>query len=259
MIVSQNIKKQYENLGYIKIPEFINDEHFMKLCDELNHEINKKFEENKNNIMQMGGSLIGNVNIKLGKKGDFIWNYLKKNNIENIISELTGIKKEEYQVFCGGNILFPYPKSHNQIFHTDGKKKPRKIVLSLCLNEIDKNNGPTEIYEKSHKEEIPYWKFVLKFLLKKKYQLNLKKGDIFIREAFIWHRGTKNNSNRSRILINFIISEQKNKDLNYDLSNEISFFDNMFDSNFRGKIKEYIDVKLRFLFFIYKFFRSFLY
>ncbi len=42
MIVSQNIKKQYENLGYIKIPEFINDEHFMKLCDELNHEINKK-------------------------------------------------------------------------------------------------------------------------------------------------------------------------------------------------------------------------
>ena len=82
MIVSQNIKKQYENLGYIKIPEFINDEHFMKLCDELNHEINKKFEENKNNIMQMGGSLIGNVNIELGKKGDFIWNYLKKTTLK---------------------------------------------------------------------------------------------------------------------------------------------------------------------------------
>ena len=79
----------------------------------------------------------------------------------------------------------------------------------------------------------------------------LSVGDIFIREAFIWHRGTKNNSKDPRILVNFIISVNKNKDLNYDANHEISFFDNMFSSDFRGKVKEFIDVKLRpFYFFI---------
>ena len=51
--------------------------------------------------------------------------------------------------------------------------------------------------------------------------------------------------------MNFIISVNKNKDLNYDANHEISFFDNMFSSDFRGKVKEFIDVKLRpFYFFI---------
>ena len=62
------------------------------------------------------------------------------------------------------------------------------------MDNIDKDNGPTELYEKSHIEELPYWKFLFKYFLKKKYQLSLNKGDIFVREAFIWHRGTKNNS-----------------------------------------------------------------
>ena len=88
--------------------------------------------------------------------------------------------------------------------------------------------------------------------------MNLTVGDIFIREAFIWHRGTRNNTNDSRVLINFIISEHKNKNLNYNLSDDLSFFDNMFESNFRGKIKEFINVRLKPLYFFYKFFRSFL-
>ncbi len=256
MIISEDNKKQFENLGFIKISNFINDRDYELLCSQLNVEINKKFQENKKNVMQMGGSLIGNVNIRLGNKGQLIWDYLKKNDIENIISNLTGIEKSKFVSFAGGNLLFPYPKSYNQIFHTDGKKKPRKIILSLSLDEVNRTNGPTELYEKSHKEEIPYWKFVFKYLFKKKYQLNLSVGDIFIREAFIWHRGTKNKSKDPRILVNFIISENKNKDLNYDAKHEISFFDNMFNSDFRGKVKEFIDVKLRPFYFFYKFFRS---
>ena len=256
MIISEDNKNQFENLGYIKISNFIDDKNYKSLCSQLNAEINKKFDDNKRDVMQMGGSLIGNVNIRLGNKGQLIWDYLKKNNIEDVIYGLTGIEKDKFESFAGGNLLFPYPKSYNQIFHTDGKKEPRKIILSLCLNEVNNNNGPTELYEKSHKDEIPYWKFVFKYFFKKKYQLQLSVGDIFIREAFIWHRGTKNKSKDTRILVNFIISENKNKDLNYDTSHEISFFDNMFSSDLRGKVKEFIDVKLRPVYFFYKFFRS---
>lgn len=251
-------KKEFENLGFIKISNFIKDEDFNLLCNNLNNEINLRYRQEKDNINKLGGSLSGNININLGKKGDLIWSFLRKKNIENVIYHLTSMNKNKFAVFNGGNFLFPYPKSHNQIFHTDGRKNPRKIIISLCLNDIDKNNGPTEIYEKSHKEIIPYWKFFFKYFFKKKYKLIIKKGDIFIREAFIWHRGTKNNKITPRVLINFIISEEENIKLPSNAKNEIFFFDNMYKSNFIGKIKEYIDVRLRPLFFIYKFFRSFI-
>ena len=114
---------------------------------QLNAEINKSFKDQED-VMQMGGSLIGNVNIRLENKGQLIWDYLKENDIESIISNLTGIEKGKFQTFAGGNLLFPYPKSYNQIFHTDGKKKPRKIILSLCLDEVNRTNGPTS-YMKS--------------------------------------------------------------------------------------------------------------
>ena len=257
MINYNDIKKKFENLGFIKINRFIDDDNFFELCKELNDQINKKFFLEKKRIKNLGGNLIGNININLGHKGDKIWSYLTKKNINKLISDLTDFKDNEYSVFCGGNLLFAHPNSHNQLFHTDGKKKPRKIIISLCLDNIDKDNGPTELYEKSHIEELPYWKFLFKYFFKKKYQLSLNKGDIFVREAFIWHRGTKNNSLKNRILINFIISEEKNKDLNYESNKEIYFFDNMFESNFFGKIKEFANVRLKVLYFIYKFFRSF--
>ena len=59
MIISKDNKNQFENLGYIKISNFINDRDYELLCSQLNVEINKKFQENKENVMQMGGSLIG--------------------------------------------------------------------------------------------------------------------------------------------------------------------------------------------------------
>ncbi len=78
MIISEDNKNQFENLGYIKISNFIDDKNYKLLCSQLNAEINKKFDDNKEDVMQMGGSLIGNVNIRLGNKGQLIWDYLKK-------------------------------------------------------------------------------------------------------------------------------------------------------------------------------------
>lgn len=256
MINIDDIKKKFENLGFIKIDKFIVEDNFFELCNELNNQINEKFFIEKKKIKNLGGNLIGNININLGQKGDIIWSYLKKKNINKLISDLTGFKDNEYSVFFGGNLLYAYPNSYNQLFHTDGKKNPRKIIISLCLDSIDKKNGPTELYEKSHKEVLPYWKFFFKYFFKKKYQLALNKGDIFIREAFIWHRGTKNNSSKNRVLINFIISELDNKDLNYERSKEIYFLDNMFGSNFYGKLKEFANVRLKVFYFIYRFLRS---
>ena len=247
------IKKKFEDLGLIKINKFVQDEEFYKLCENIDKEINLKFYQNQKKLSKLGGTLMGNININTGYHGDLIWSYLKKNNIDKIIEELIGLKENDYHVFYGGNLLFHYPKSSNQLFHTDGTKNPRKIIITLALDDINNQNGPTEIYEGSHKKKIPYWKFFFLYLFKKKYILNLIKGDIFIREAFIWHRGTANKTKKNRTLINFIISEKKNDELNYKPNQDLVFFDNMFNSNLRGRMKEFINIKLMPLFFIYRF------
>ena len=54
MIISEDNKNQFENLGYIKISNFINDKDYELLCSQLNAEINKKFQENQEDVMQMG-------------------------------------------------------------------------------------------------------------------------------------------------------------------------------------------------------------
>ena len=251
------IKEEFDKFGLIKISNFVQDQDFYKLCENIDKEINFEYIKNEKKFSKLGGGLIGNININTGHYGNLIWSYLKKNNINKIIEQLTGLTENEYQVFFGGNLLFHYPKSYNQLFHTDGKKHPRKVIITLALDEINNQNGPTEIYKGSHQKNLPYWKFLFKYIFKEKYKLYLNKGDIFIREAFIWHRGTKNKSNKNRVLINFIISEKKNELLDYKTDENMYFFDNMFNSDLKGRFKEFFNVKLLPIYFIYRFLRSF--
>ena len=60
------------------------------------------------------------------------------------------------------------PNSKNQFFHTDGKWMPRMIIVNIATSKIELSNGPLEIIEKSHLENLNYWKFALKILFKKK-------------------------------------------------------------------------------------------
>ena len=48
---------------------------------------------------------------------------------------------------------------------------------------------------------MKFWEFFLSKKYKKK--VTLKKGQIFIRPHNLWHRGTKNKSNKPRLLLSF--------------------------------------------------------
>ena len=50
MIISEDNKNQFENLGYIKISNFIDDKNYKSLCSQLNAEINKKFDDKFNRL-----------------------------------------------------------------------------------------------------------------------------------------------------------------------------------------------------------------
>ena len=83
-------------------------------------------------------------------------------------------------------------------------------------------------------------------------KLILNKGDIFIRESYIWHKGTKNKSRKLRIIILFILSEKNPNYINQDILDNIKFGDNMFKVSIKDRIREFVSIYLPIFYFLYK-------
>ena len=84
----------------------------------------------------------------------------------------------------------------------------------------------------------------------------MKTGDIILRKHSLWHRGTINQTSNPRLLISFLFFEKdRNLKSNLDENSEVKIYENFFASNIKGKIKEFIYVKLGFLFAAYKIFK----
>ncbi len=152
--------------------------------------------------------------------------------IESIVEN----KLTEYDIFFGGNICLP--NKGDQIFHTDGAFKKEMYLISVATQEINIENGPTEICEGSSLKRVNFWEFY--FSKKKINKLLMKKGDVLIRKHSLWHRGTKNKSSKPRMLINFALTPKKKIKQQLINSKKFKILPNFFKNNFKERINEII-------------------
>ena len=110
-------------------------------------------------------------------------------------------------------------------------------MISIVTEDINLENGPTEICVGSHKKEMKFWEFF--FSKKQKKKIFLKKGQILIRPHNLWHRGTKNNSSKPRLLLSFSLTPKINNNKVYNLSPNLKILPNFFNSNFFGRLQEF--------------------
>ena len=101
------------------------------------------------------------------------------------------------------------PKKGAQIFHTDGNYQQEMYLISIATEDITLANGPTEVCVGSHLRSMSFDEFF--FSKKDKKKLTMKKGQILIRKHNLWHRGTKNFSNKQRLLLSFIMIPKMRK------------------------------------------------
>jgi len=224
---------------------------FTSLANKFKKEIEKIFLDD---LKKIGGYNAGNLNIAPGIMGSEIYDVIKNNNFENFFYSLVGEKIDNYTVTIGGNLNLP--NSSPQLFHTDGYWTPKMFILNIATSTIDSNNGPMEVYEKSHKYFLPYWKFLFKKFRLKKKKILLKPGEILFREHRLWHRGTKNNSKDYRELIGimFIKSEKKLSNRNQIIidNDKIIIQSNIFEETLKGNLKEFIFIYMKPLYALYK-------
>ena len=239
--------QKFEKDGYIIIKNFINSIHFDNICVSLNKDLNIYCYEN--NLNKLGGSIVGNLNVFPGKYTSLIYDELCKNGFLDLVEEISQKKKNELDILVGGNLALP--NKHNQHFHTDGKFEDGMIMCSIATEDVTNENGPTEIILESHKQDIPYWKFLLS--KKEKKKLTIKKGDLLIRKHSIWHRGTQNKSHKSRFVIAFLIFDKKRQMIsNLKSKEDLRVYNNFFGNSFYERVKEFMYVYFKVIFVIYK-------
>ena len=245
-----NPRENFYKDGYLIVPNFIKNDNFHKLSDELNHEIQKKIENTE--LKKIGGYKIGNLGLDAGIYATKIWELILKQNFDKLISQILEKPLSDFTIRVSGNICFP--NKGEQHFHTDGKYEEKMYLVSVATQDINESSGPTEVVLNSH-NKIPYWKFFFKIKEKKKFILS--KGDLIIRKHSTWHRGTKNLSNKPRFLIAFLLF-YKNPEIKSNLNKnlDIKIFNNFFSSTGFGRFKEFIYIKFNYIFIFYKLLRS---
>ena len=242
---------KFKNEGYLVLDTYLDKNIIFKKYSKIIYKFIKK-EINSNKYNNFGGYMMGNLNINQGYLGPKFFSLVFDSKIKNIFENITKKKLKDFDVIYGGNISLP--KKGEQHFHIDGTFKQEMYLVSFATENINENNGPTEICVGTHNKMYKYYQFF--FSKKKLKKIFLKKGQIIIRKHNLWHKGTKNLSNNVRVLLSFIMIPKIRK-INTKLNGEfIKILPNFFNSNLRGKIHEFFYVEFSFLIKILKLINS---
>ena len=244
-------KNTFDKDGYVLLDTSLtNDFVFDNLINEIEACV---LEEVKDpSIKKLGGYIMGNFGINQGPFGSKLYSLVFQNEFINYFEKLTSKKLDLFDINYGGNLTLP--KKGIQQFHTDGTHLQEMYLVSIATEDITSENGPTEVCVGSHLKPMTYDEFF--FSKKNKKKLMMKKGQILIRKHSLWHRGTKNFSNKPRLLLSFVMIP-KTRNVKLELkSDKFKILANFFRNDFTGRIHETIYAKFGFLIIFSKLFLS---
>ena len=221
-------KKEFEKKGYLILKtDLLHDPNFLEIKDNIYLDLNNELKNN--HVKRLPGYIMGNLNVYPGKYGYQILELLKKKDIIKKIEFVLGQNIQHYNIEFGGNLSLA--NKGLQLFHIDGNFLKKMTLISIATEDIGFKNGPTEVCVGTHKKDYKFWEFVLK--KKEKTKLLLNTGEIVIRKHNLWHRGTKNNSNNTRLLLSMILTSGLDKKKNHFKSNEeLKIGSNFFKKSF---------------------------
>ncbi len=248
MFLKEAINKNiFDQNGYVLLDTSLNNN---QLFDNLINEIENSLSEeiNSSYIRKLGGYIMGNFGINQGPYGSRLFSFVFNNEFKDYFENLTKKKLNLFDINFGGNVTLP--KKGKQLFHTDGNFEQEMYLVSIATEDITLDNGPTEVCIGTHLKSMSFDEFF--FTKKNKKKLTMKKGQILIRKHNLWHRGTKNFTNKPRLLLSFVMIPKIRKVYLEPLSEKLKILPNFFRSDLKGRIHELIYTKLGFLIIIAK-------
>ena len=247
-LIDKNI---FDNDGYVLLDTNLDTNiNFNKLTKEIEQYVSEKVKDTE--IKKLGGYIMGNFGINQGQFGHKLYSLVFQNEFINYFESITLKKLSLFDINYGGNLTLP--KKGKQLFHTDGTHQQEMYLISIATEDITLENGPTEVCVGSHIKPMTYDEFF--FSKKNKKKLMMKKGQILIRKHNLWHRGTKNFSDKPRLLLSFVMIP-KTRDVKVEsLTDGFKILPNFFKNDFKGRFHEIIYTKFGIFIIISKLFFS---
>lgn len=254
MFLKELINKSFFDLnGYVLLNTSLSENQtFNNLVEKIENSLNEEIKNS--NIKKLGGYIMGNFGINQGPYGSKLFSLVFHQEFKDYFENLTNKKLDYFDINYGGNVTLP--RKGNQLFHTDGSYEQEMYLISIATEDITLENGPTEICAGSHLRLLTFDEFF--FLKKNKKKLTMKKGQILIRRHNLWHRGTRNFSEKPRLLLSFVLMPKIREVKLEPVSEKFKILPNFFRSNLKGKVHETIYAKLGFLIIFVKLFSSIL-
>ena len=220
--------------------------------DEYLAEINKCLALDAKGISQLGGFIAGHLNFYEQKIARKIYFTLVDEQLEKYIKKY--LNTSFLKIRSNANLNFPNSKS--QHWHFDGSYNNKFLILNVPIISITSLNGPTEIYKRSQSNTSNIRKFIANYDNSLIYKVNISRDECILRDSRLWHRGTPNKSKDVRPMLAFIFerSENDNNYLNIPCHDNSYIYNNMYNSTFIGKVKEYLLVYLPILNYVDRFF-----
>ena len=248
MFLKELINKSVFDLnGYILLDTSLSEnQSFNNLIKEIENSLSKEIKNS--DIKKLGGYIMGNFGINQGPFGSKLFSLVFHEEFKSYFENLTKKELNSFDINFGGNVTMP--KKGNQLFHTDGSYEQEMYLISIATEDITLENGPTEICVGSHLRPLTFDEFF--FSKKNKKKLTMKKGQILIRKHNLWHRGTRNFSDKPRLLLSFVMMPKIRRVRLEPVSEKFKILPNFFKSNLAGRIHETIYIRLGFFITIVK-------
>lgn len=148
-----------------------------------------------------GGRYTGHLNFSPGPYGQQILDLLAQGGFIAMAEQVMGGPLTLFGVVGNMNL----PSSRMQDIHQDWAPPGEAMVFNIALVPTTRTNGPTEIVPGSQGDRFTYTSLHLGGARRKSIFWTPEPGDLMMRLATVWHRGTPNHSPTARPMLSVIM------------------------------------------------------
>lgn len=201
-----------------------------KLCERIAQDVLAEYDRLVTSGWQFvaGGRYTGHLNFSPGPYGKDIIDLLVDGGFMKLAEHALGGPISLFGVVGNMNL----PKSRAQDIHQDWAPPGEAIVFNIGLVPTTAENGPTEIVPGTQGDRFNYTTLHRTGTRRKAQFWMTQPGDLLIRRATVWHRGTSNRSNTPRPMLSVIVVPHEpgttEPPPRYPLTDRIAFAANRF-------------------------------
>jgi hypothetical protein len=233
--------------GIIRIPLMTSS----SFCELLDHCVEAQMLAQR--YKHIGGAIAGHLNFSFHGIDFSEINELVYSVLIPIAKKYLNSSSCRAVIGCNVNL----PGSINQHWHSDSDYNDNWLVVNVPIVDFTKSNGATDVIPASHRKPISYLEFLLAIL---KWHLSVhslqgcQAGDLIIRDSNLWHRATRNISNRQRSMLSISLFRSESDEIQYQ-SDSTGFYPNWFSST-TWRFHERFYVYFPFLYSLLRIYRS---